>query len=88
VSATIPLPVLPLANWLQAGASVDMTFNAPSQPVALAVVGVGRNLSAGKFVTSTGTQGFSLSLGPSIGPPMNVAVPMGNACGWKYSGVK
>jgi RHS repeat-associated protein len=88
VSATIPLPVIPWANWLQAGASVDMTLNAPSKPIALAVVGVGRNLSAGKFVTSTGTQGVSLSLGPSIGTPMNVSVPLGNACGSKYSNVE
>jgi len=77
VSAMIPLPVRPLVNWLQAGAGADITFNAPTEYSGLTVIGVGRNLSAGRFVTSKGIQGFSLSLGPSIWPTYEYRRPTG-----------
>jgi hypothetical protein len=88
VSATVPIPFLSFANWLQAGASADITVNAPSQPSNLAVVGLGRNLSVGTFLTPKGPQGASLSLGPSIGMPVSLSVPVGNACGGMNSKVK
>ena len=65
-------PVFPWPEWLAGGASVDFTINAPAQPTANPSVGLGKNLSLGYFTSHNGPQGISLSLGPSIGPPINV----------------
>jgi hypothetical protein len=74
------LPVFPWPEWLAGGASVDLTFNAPSDPRANPVVGFGKNLSLGYFMGANGPQGISLSLGPSVGPPINISVPTANGC--------
>ena len=79
-------PVFPWPEWLAAGASVDFTINAPAQPTANPSVGLGKNLSLGYFTGQNGPQGISLSLGPSMGPPINVAVPTNNACGMANGG--
>jgi RHS repeat-associated protein len=79
-------PVFPWPEWLAAGAGVDFTINAPAQPTANPSVGLGKNLSLGYFTSHNGPQGISLSLGPSIGPPINVAVPTNNACGMLAGG--
>jgi RHS repeat-associated protein len=79
-------PVFPWPEWLAAGASVDFTVNAPAQPTANPSVGLGKNLSLGYFTNHNGPQGISLSVGPSIGPPINVAVPTNNACGMLAGG--
>jgi hypothetical protein len=79
-------PVFPWPEWLAGGASVDFTINAPAQPTANPSVGLGKNLSLGYFTSHNGPQGVSLSVGPSIGPPINVAVPVNNACGMRAGG--
>ena len=79
-------PVFPWPEWLAGGASVDFTINAPAQPTANPSVGLGKNLSLGYFTSHNGPQGISLSVGPSIGPPINVAVPVNNACGMRAGG--
>jgi len=80
------VPVFPWPEWLAAGASVDFTVNAPAQPTANPTAGLGKNLSLGYFTSHNGPQGISLSVGPSIGPPINVAVPTNNACGMLAGG--
>jgi RHS repeat-associated protein len=74
------VPVIPWPQWLGGGASVDITINAPSQPSSNPTLGLGKNLSLGYFTSSNGPQGISLSLGPSIGPPVTVSVPTNNVC--------
>jgi RHS repeat-associated protein len=74
-------PLFPWPEWLAAGASVDITINAPSEPSINPSAGLGKNLSLGYFTTPNGPQGVSLSLGPSIGPPVNISVPTNNLCG-------
>jgi hypothetical protein len=79
-------PVIPWPEWLAAGAGVDVTVNAPTEPSSNPNVGLGKNLSVGYFTTPNGPQGLSLSVGPSIGPPINVSVPANNACGMLVGG--
>jgi RHS repeat-associated protein len=79
-------PVIPWPEWLAAGAGVDVTVNAPAEPSSNPNVGLGKNLSVGYFTTPNGPQGLSLSVGPSIGPPINVSVPANNACGMLVGG--
>jgi hypothetical protein len=79
-------PVIPWPEWLGGGASVDLTINAPSEPSSNPNVGFGKNLSVGYFTTPSGPKGMSLSVGPSIGPPINVSVPTNNACGMLVGG--
>ena len=74
------VPAIPWPEWLNLGTSVDLAFNAPARPTANPSVGFGRNLSVGYFTSGSGPQGISLSLGASVGPPLNVSVPSGNAC--------
>lgn len=63
------------------GASIDITINAPTKGGFVnPTVGFGKNLAVGYFGTPRGPQGVSLSVGPSIGPPVNLSVPAGNAC--------
>ncbi|MGO9370101.1 MAG: hypothetical protein ACLP0H_20910 [Terriglobales bacterium] len=79
-------PVIPWPEWLAAGASVDVTVNSPAEPSSNPNVGLGKNLSVGYFTTPNGPQGLSLSVGPSIGPPINISVPTNNACGMLVGG--
>jgi hypothetical protein len=79
-------PLFPWPEWLAAGASVDFTINAPAQPMANVSAGFGKNLSVGYFEGPSGPQGISLSVGPSIGPPINISVPTNNACGMLAGG--
>ncbi len=79
-------PLIPWPEWLAGGASVDITINAPSQSSSNPIVGLGKNLSLGYFTSPNGPQGISLSLGPSVGPPINVSVPTNNACGMLAGG--
>jgi RHS repeat-associated protein len=70
------------------GAGLDISVNAPdaSTPQALAFVGVGRNLSIGTFLTPDGPKGGNLSIGPSVGAPVGVALPVTNACALRQKG--
>ncbi len=79
-------PVIPWPEWLGGGASIDITINSPSEPSSNPNVGFGKNLSIGYFTTPSGPQGLSLSVGPSVGPPINVSVPTNNACGMLVGG--
>jgi RHS repeat-associated protein len=79
-------PLIPWPEWLAGGASFDITINAPSQPSSNPTVGFGKNLSLGYFTSPSGPQGISISLGPSVGPPINVSVPTENACGMRAGG--
>jgi len=79
-------PVIPWPEWLSAGASVDVTVNAPAEPSTNPNVGLGKNLSIGYFTTPNGPQGLSISVGPSVGPPINISIPANNACGMLMGG--
>ena len=76
------VPAFPWPEWLAFGVSLDITIGAPQNPAPNISVGSGKNLSIGTFVPAPGrVQGLSVSVGPSIGPPVNISVPAGNACG-------
>lgn len=83
---TAVVPVIPWPAWLAAGASIDFTVNAPAEPTSNPSVGLGKNLSLGYFTSNNGPQGISLSVGPSVGPPVNVNIPVNNACGMEVGG--
>jgi len=74
------VPLIPWPAWAAFGGSVDMTINAPSQVLYNPTAGLGKNLSVGYFYGPDGPQGISLSLGPSVGPPLNVSLPTPNTC--------
>jgi len=67
--------------WLSFGGSIDVTVNAPAEPTPSVNIGAGKNMSAGTFVTPGGLQGLTVSLGPSIGPPVTISLPVSNECG-------
>jgi RHS repeat-associated protein len=75
---SIIIPTLPAPSF---GASIDVTVNAPTQPSPSVNVGAGKNASVGTFLTRSGPQGLTLSVGPSVGPPVTISAPMGNTCG-------
>ena len=83
---TSVFPLFPLPEWLAFGASLDITVSAPDPATPPVSVGVGKNASIGSFATKHGFQGVAVSIGPSIGPPVNLSVPAGNACGIVVSG--
>jgi len=74
------VPLSPWPAWAAFGGSVDMTINAPSQVLYNPTAGLGKNLGVGYFYGPDGPQGISLSLGPSVGPPLNVSLPTPNTC--------
>ena len=74
-------PALPIPPFVSAGVSLDVTVAAPDEPSPTLSVGAGKNLSVGSYMTKKGWQGLTISLGPSVGPPVNFTLPPGNACG-------
>jgi len=80
ISSVIPLMPGTSEEPFNLGASIDITINAPPEPIANPSVGLGRHLGIGYFPTANGPQGVSLSVGPSVGPPVNVTVPVNNVC--------
>jgi RHS repeat-associated protein len=76
---SIVVPTVPPAPSF--GGSIDVTFNAPTQPSFSVNVGAGKNLSVATFFTPKGPQGLTFGVGPSIGPPVTISVPMGTTCG-------
>ena len=79
VSATFPP---------SAGLSLDITAGAPSGPNVPFQVGLGKNASAGTFLTPNGPSGFSLSipLSPVAGSPVTPSPNVGNVCGMVNGG--
>jgi RHS repeat-associated protein len=67
------------------GASFDISINAPSNPVPVVTVGLGKNLGVGTFITNQGVQGVQINLGVSVGPPVTLTVPVGNVSEWIQS---
>jgi hypothetical protein len=70
------------------GTSLDTTINPPEGwdsafPGLSAVqmgVGLGKFVSVGTFMTSTGVQGFVFSLGYGLAPPITASVTVANPC--------
>lgn len=77
--SSVVVPTSP--PFLSFGGSLDVTVNAPAQPTPAVNIGAGKNLSAGTFLTPNGPKGLTFSVGPSIGPPVTISLPTGNACG-------
>ena len=76
VIATIPWP-----EWLAFGASFDFSFNVPQGSNPAWNIGLGKNLGMAVYMKNGNIQGFALSLGPSIGPPVSYSPGQVNACG-------
>jgi len=77
------------------GLTFDTSIDEPTEaipqtgiPAPLIAFGLGKFVSVGSYVTSTGPSGLFFSFGPSLGPPISVSIPVGNGngCGGRGAG--
>ena len=75
------------------GLTFDTSIDQPNEavpgtgiPAPLIAFGLGKFVSIGSYVTSTGPSGLFFSVGPSFGPPISGGVPVRNGKGCGGSG--
>lgn len=68
------------------GAGYDIAIGAPQGPNIPVEVGVGKNLSAGTFLTRSGARGVAASVGFSAGSPVTMSPTVTNLCGLMAGG--